>query len=274
MKTILVATDFSPAAFNAATYATDMAVVINADVLLLHVFQLPISYSEVPLTVNEADMLEQAENSIYEQREQLIEKTSHKINIETEVRMGTFYKELTAVCDRKMPYTVVMGSQGTTATDRLLFGAHTVYAMKHLMWPLITVPNGASFSAIKKIGLACDLDKVVETIPVDEIKTLVNDFHAELHILNTGKPRVFDPNVVFESGLLQEMLENLSPQYHFISHDNIDEGIIDFAEENNIDLLIVIPKRHGIFDNLLHKSHTKQMVLHSHVPVMALHQGG
>jgi len=34
----------------------------------------------------------------------------------------------------------------------------------------------------------------------------------------------------------------------------------------------VLPKRHGLLDKLIHKSHTKQLVLHSHVPVMAFHQ--
>lgn len=272
MKTILVATDFSSAAFNGAKYAADMATVINADIYLLHVFQLPISYSEVPLTVTEGDMMQQAEVAMDDLKEKLLAKTGNKIKIESEVRMGVFYRELKTSCERINPYTVVMGSQGTTATDRLLFGGHTVYAMKHLRWPLITVPVGASFAAIKKIGLTCDFDKVVDTMPVEEIKTLVNDFNAELHILNTGKETDFDPDIVFQSGLLQEMLEKVKPNYHFITSENIDEGIMDFAEKNKIDLLIVLPKRHGLFENLVHKSHTKQMVLHSHVPVMALHQ--
>jgi nucleotide-binding universal stress UspA family protein len=272
MKTILVATDFSPAAYNAAKYAAEMAAVINADVFLLHVFQLPISYSEVPLTVTEDDVMQQAEIAMDDLKEKLIARTADKININSEVRMGVFFRELQTVCERIMPYTVVMGSQGSTATDRLLFGGHTVYAMMHLLWPLITVPIDASFSAIKKIGLACDFDKVIDTTPVDEISRLVNDFTAELHILNTGKQREFDPDIVFQSGLMQEMLEELKPDYHFITHDNTDQGIMDFAEKNNIDLLVILPKRHGLFESLVHKSHTKQMVLHSHVPVMALHQ--
>lgn len=271
MKTILVATDFSPAAYNAAKYAADMATVIDASIFLLHVFQLPISYSEVPLTVTEGEMMQQAEVAMDDLKEKIMAKTANKIKVESEVRMGVFYRELKTSCEQINPYTVIMGSQGTTATDRLLFGGHTVHAMKHLMWPLITVPNGASFAEIKKIGLTCDFDKVVNTMPVEEIKTLVNDFHAELHILNTGKQTAFDPNIVFESGLLQEMLENVKPNYHFITSDHVDEGIINFAEKNSIDLLIVLPKRHGLFENLVHKSHTKQMVLHSHVPVMALH---
>ena len=44
MKTILVATDFSSVALNATNYAADMALAINADILLLHVYQIPVSY--------------------------------------------------------------------------------------------------------------------------------------------------------------------------------------------------------------------------------------
>ena len=271
MKTILVATDFSPAALNAANYAADMALAINADILLLHVYQIPVVYLEVPV-VNEEDMMQEAEKDIIQLKEELALKRGGKLNIETEVRIGVFFPEMKTVCERIKPYTVVMGSQGTTAAERLFFGSHTVYAMKHLMWPLITVPPEAKFSSVKKIGLACDFDKVVDTTPIDEIKMLVNDFNAELHILNTGKKEVFNPEIVFESGLLEEMLAPLKPNYHFITNENTDEGIMDFAEKNHIDLLIVLPKRHGLLDKLIHKSHTKQLVLHSHVPVMALHQ--
>jgi nucleotide-binding universal stress UspA family protein len=272
MKTILVATDFSSAALNAANYAADMALAIDASILLLHVYQLPVVFYEVPVAMTEDDMMRDAEKNISELKEQLTLKTSGKIKINTEVIMGVFYPELKTVCERINPYIVVMGSQGSTAAERFLFGGHTVYAMKHLMWPLITVPPQAIFSSVKKIGLACDFDNVVNTIPIDDVKMLVNDFNAELHILNTGKQEVFNANAVFGPGILEEMIAPLKPNYHFINNENTDEGIMDFAEKNYIDLLLVLPKRHGLLDKLLHKSHTSQLVLHSHVPVMALHQ--
>ena len=272
MKIILVATDFSPAALNAVNYAAEMALAINADILLLHVYQIPVVYLEVPVIVDEEGLMQEAEKNINKIKKQLIGKTGGKLNIQTEVRTGVFFQDLRTVCERINPYTVVMGSQGTTASERLFFGSHAVYAMKHLMWSLITVPIEATFSSVKKIGLACDFNKVVSTTPVDEIKMLVKDFHAELHILNTGKKEGFKPELIFESGLLQEMLATLKPNYHFITNQNTDEGIMEFAEKNHIDLLVVLPKRHGLLDKLIHKSHTKQFVLHSHVPVMALHQ--
>lgn len=271
MKTILVATDFSPVALNATNYAADMALAINAKILLLHVYQIPVVYLEVPLALTEEDMRQDAEKGILKLKKELVRKTGGKLNIESEVRIGVFFPEMKTVCEGINPYTVVMGSQGTTAAEHLFFGSNAVYAIKHLMWPLITVPPEASFSCIKKIGLACDFDKVVDTTPLDEIKMLVNDFNAELHVLNTSKKEVFDPEIVFQSGVLEEMLKPLKPNYHFITNENTDEGLMDFVEKNYIDLLVVLPKRHGFLNKLIHKSHTKQLVLHSHVPVMALH---
>lgn len=271
MKTILVATDFSAAALNASNYAQAMASVIQADILLLHVYSLPVNYNEIPVAMNVEILQQDAEKEINRIKDQLIRQADGKLHVTTEIRIGLFFPELKAVCEKIKPYVVITGSQGTTAAERVLLGSHAVQAMKHLEWPLITVPPAFKFSSIKKIGFACDFEKVVDTVPVDEIKKLVNDFNASLHILNTGKKKEFKPELIFESGLVQEMLGNLKPEYHFITSDNTDEAILDFAEKNEIDLLVVLPKRHSLLDQLVHKSHTKQFVLHSHVPVMALH---
>lgn len=271
-KLIIIPTDFSPAATNAAHYAAEMAAAIHANILLLHVYSLPVVYSEMPVAINDSQLVKDYETALAVLKHDLLLKTNHKVKIEVELRMGTFFTELKHVCSGRKPYTVVMGSQGTSQVERMLFGSHTVYAMKHLMSPLITVPPGVQFSSLNKIGLACDFDKVVDTTPVDEIKMLVTDFNAELHLLNTGEAEVFDPGLVYEFGLLRQMLGNLLPHFHYINNKNTDQAIIDFAENNQLDLLVIMPKRHGLLDKLTHKSHTKQLVLHSHVPVMALHQ--
>lgn len=272
MKTIIATTDFSPAADNAALYAAKMAAALDAKLILLHVYQLPVAYMEVPLIMTEEEMVKVSLERLTNLKEELAVRTDFKITIETEVKTGVFFAELKAYCEQVNPYAVVMGSQGTTAAERLFFGSHTIHAMKHLSWPLITVPPEIKFTSIKKIGLACDFEKVTDTIPVEEIKTLVNDLNAELHILNTGKKNVYNPDIVFESGLLQEMMTSLKPSFHFTSNPDIDEGIIDFSERNHIDLLLVLPKRHGFIESITHRSHSKELVLHSHVPVMAFHQ--
>ena len=74
MKTILLATNFSPAAFNAAIYAVDMAIAYNANLLLLHTYQLPVNYIEAPLTLNLEDLQQTTEKEMEGFKRQLIKK--------------------------------------------------------------------------------------------------------------------------------------------------------------------------------------------------------
>jgi nucleotide-binding universal stress UspA family protein len=168
---------------------------------------------------------------------------------------------------------VVLGAQGKSLLERMLFGGHAAHAMQNLKWPIIAVPPSAAFSTIKKIALACDLREVVDSTPVKEIENFVHDFGATLDVVNTGSELDFNPDLVFQSGLLQELFAHINPQYHFLSNKNTEEGILQFVKANQTDLLVVLPREHDLVDKLVHKSHTKAFVLHSEVPVLALRQG-
>jgi len=69
---------------------------------------------------------------------------------------------------------------------------------------------------------------------------------------------VCHPDTFMESMKLEKLMKPVKPVYHFITDRNTDEGIIRFAEKNNLDLLIVMPKQRSFFESLIHKSFTKQ----------------
>jgi len=275
MKTIIVPTDFSPIATNAMNFAADMAVNINASLMLLHVYQVPVSMTDVPVVLVSADELKkESEAKLQEIKNALALITSGKIKVYAEARMGDVSDELEDVCQHIKPFAVIMGTRGTSGVERFLFGSTTLTAIRHLTWPVIVVPPGKEYgTGIKKIGFACDFDKVVESTPIRFIKNMVKEFRAELHVLNVDyEGRHFKPETPEESLMLHTLLEGLNPSYHFIDNADIEDGINDFVEENNIDLLITIPKKHKLLDSLFKHSSTKQFVTQSHVPVMCVHE--
>ena len=275
MKTIIVPTDFSPIATNAMNFAADMAVNINASLMLLHISQVPVSMTDVPVVMVSAEELRKSsEAKLQETKDALTHITSGKIKVYTEARLGDVSDELEDVCKLIQPFAVIMGTRGTTGVERVLFGSTTLTAIRHLKWPVIVVPPGKEYgTGIKKIGFACDFDKVVESTPIQFIKKMVKEFGAELHVLNVDyESRRFKPETPEESLMLHTLLEDLDPNYHFINHVDIEDGINEFVEENNIDLLITIPKKHKLLDSLFKQSSTKQLVTQSHVPVMCVHE--
>ena len=82
----------------------------------------------------------------------------------------------------------------------------------------------------------------------------------------------FKPGTPEQSLLLHTMLEELNPRYEFIEDENIEAGIERFAQLNNLDLVITIPKKHKLLEGLFRKSHTRDLVFHSHLPIMCVHE--
>lgn len=275
MKRIVVPTDFSASATSAMNYAVEMAKDIGAAIHLYHVYQVPVAVSDVPVVIVSVEELKKnAEEQLEYLKKGIVHITSDKpVTVTTEATMGNTVDELEELCKRMHPFMVVMGSRGSTGMERILFGSTTLTAIKHLTCPVIVVPPGTNYKGIKKVGFACDFRKVIETTPTHYIQELVQLFGASLHVLNVDYDnKHFKPETPEESLYLHTLLKDLDPQYHFIQEKDIEDGINKFAEENNLDLVITIPKKHKLLDSLFRKSSTRQLVFESHIPVMCIHE--
>ena len=274
MKTIIVATDFGDIATNAVYYAKDLSVVMGYNLTIVHIVPFVIPTSEVPSPISaNGTLIESAEKKLIILRDE-ITKTVNNISITYAIREGNFIHELSQLCEKVNPYTIVMGTEKRSSLDRFIFGNKTISALKEMMWPLMVVPPETKFNNIQKIGLACDFKDVVETIPVEEITTLVHKFNAEFHVLHVSEEdsNHYTPEEIEESGWLHQLLSNINPKYHYLRGNKIEQLITEFAVENNLDLLIIIPKEHDMLSRFFTESHSKNLVLQTHVPIMAFHE--
>lgn len=275
MKTIIIPTDFSSTATNAMNYGLDMAIAIRADVILFHVYSVPVSVADVPVLLVSIEELEKnAQSQMASLKTKVDHITSGQINIKTETRLGDTVDELEKLCEQVQPFAVIMGMREASGIERTLFGSTTMSVVHRLVWPVIAVPPGKEYGkGIKKIGFACDLKDVVDTTPAGVIKNIVNQFNASLDVLNVsadGEQIIKETSGEFV--LLKTMLAEINPKYTFVQNKDVEDGINEFAEKNNLDMIIAIPKKHKLLDGLFKKRSTKKLVFHSHVPVMCVHE--
>jgi nucleotide-binding universal stress UspA family protein len=252
-----------------------MAVAINATIFLFHAYNIPVSYSEIPLAIVSVEELkEESEKKLEELRENLLHVLPAGIKIQTESRLGNAVDELESICKEIQPFAVVIGAKGKSNFENLVYGSVALTAIRHLEWPVLCIPAGKDYgTGIKKIGFACDFRQVKKTTPVQKIKDVTREFNATLHILNVDNDnKHFDTDTPSQMYLLNELFNDINPDYHFINNPDVEDGINEFAEINNLDLLIAIPQKHKLLDGIFKPSSTKQLIFQSHIPVMCLHQ--
>ncbi|MBK7761834.1 MAG: universal stress protein [Bacteroidetes bacterium] len=272
MNTLLIPTDFSPIADNAITYAIELASYYKLDIDLFHVAVVATTGADMMYIDVSNDFIQSAEAEMAKKISELNSKYP-SIQFNGKVTTGQFIGSLQQYCNDTHPIAVVMGITGEgTAIDKLI-GSNVILAMKNIHEPLLVVPRKAIFKPITNLCFACDMKKVVNSTPILSIKAFAKLFNAKIHMLNIDfENRHYSANTPTELETLNEMFEGLETQYHFIEHENVQEAIDEFIEANSMDLLIMLPKKHSMFEGLFRKSHTKEMLYHSHVPILALHQ--
>jgi nucleotide-binding universal stress UspA family protein len=57
---------------------------------------------------------------------------------------------------------------------------------------------------------------------------------------------------------------------HFEKNENIVEGINNFVEKNNCDMLAVLSRKHGFIEKIFHKSISNKLTCHAELPMFVV----
>jgi nucleotide-binding universal stress UspA family protein len=267
MEKLIVATDFSTASQNAARYAADMAVQINAEIILFHVIDISILISGISVAADfYTGMEKDGEEELSILKEELITRTKNKIPVSVNNVSGIVISELTGFCNKVSPLAVIMGAQGKSEIDRLLLGSNTGEAIQRLNYPIFVIPSDAVYTSVRKMVLACDMENT-RALPFKKIEKFTRLFKAQLLVLHIRKS---EKNIKVESGLVEETLNTLAPAYYSIHNDNVERGINQFIAENQIDILLLVPKARNPLAAVFHRSISKKICWHPAIPVITL----
>ena len=115
MKTIISPVDFSPASLNAAQYAADLAFATGAKLVLVNIFQIPMSVTEIAISDSVFnEMLDASKDDLDDLASSLKERTNGKVQIESEVATGTIEGQIEELVLREKPFALVMGIQASS----------------------------------------------------------------------------------------------------------------------------------------------------------------
>lgn len=275
MKTILIPTDFSVTAKNAAHYAAELALVNKSKLILLHIYQMPVIISEVPVIVPslyeiEADCM----NELEKIKKHLHQKYSEDLKIDCACKSGFIADEIHRYAEENNIDMIVMGMQGAGLMTEKIMGSNTTALMHKAKSPVLAIDSHVKFKSPEHILLACDYEGLEDKSILKPLKDFTKLFKAKLHILNVVPALEKEASITkaVEGMKLKHYFEEVNHEFHFIENDDVIDGINRYVKKNDIDLIAMIPREHSFIKNLFKEPHTKQMAFHTHLPLLTLHE--
>ncbi|HCC93720.1 MAG: universal stress protein [Empedobacter falsenii] len=275
MKKILFPTDFSETANNAFLYALNLAKSIDAQVYVLHVYELPMITGSLSagLIQNvyetvELGSFDNFKDNIPQLRQIADENGLNEIPIKFILEEGNFLYILREIIGEESVDFVVMGTDGNTGIEKMLFGSNTINAITSMKVPILSIPHGMSFKGFKNIGFTTVFDQKDK----DALKYLIeiaNRHHAKIHCMHVSKDGKFNEQAMKD---WQDQFAG-DPIVFEVYHDaDPVNAVLDFIKEKQIDLLTVVSRNKGFFDKIFSPGFTKKIANKNITPLFVFHE--
>ena len=242
MKRIIVPTDFSDTAKNAARYAVQLAgSVTGATVILYNLTdKIALGSDSSPLTEDKNDRFVVLQAALSNLKTELTALTP--VTVETVVEEGS---SLTDNLERYVRHhgidLIIMGITGATRLEQIFMGSNALNVVNLGVCPVIIVPPNAVFRPVNKILFACDFKDVSSSIPFTPVKNVLNIFKPTLYIVNVDTEHYVELSDEYKSqrAILENRLAEFNPEFYFIRMYDFQDSIGSFASDRNVDLILI-----------------------------------
>lgn len=275
MKNILLPTDFSANANNAAMYCLQLHREIACNFILLNSFEVN-GYHSGSMFIARPD-----QNTVQEKEETskrklrdlktALEKLSHPgqkfeiISKNIPLDKAVNYE----IYSRKID-VVIIGTQGETAARNVAFGSNTINLMENVVnCPVLAVPSHVTFTGIKEVVLPTGFKIAYDPLDLEFLISLVSSHHAALrvlHIEEAGLDTVQEDN----RSALSSILKTVVHSFHYLSFVPVALGIYCFTESRGSDMIAFLNKKHSFFENLFFEPLYRKIGNFSQVPVLVM----
>jgi nucleotide-binding universal stress UspA family protein len=273
MKKLLVPTDFSETARNAAIWAARMAETIpGAELVLFHVYgKMEVGSDGSPLASDPE--AEKALSMLALGSLQTELGTISSVRVSLEAQNGTLLTEIGRAVEKHGIDAVVMGITGASRLDQVMIGSNTLRLVDLNICPVFIIPPDAEFRRMDNIVFASDFKDVAATTPAAAIRKVLDLERSTLHVVNVDVEHFVEITEEYqtEKKAFQELFKGYKVEYYFIRLYDFTEAINLYAEDRKAGLIITVPKKHDFLSSLFKTSHTQKLAYHSHIPILALH---
>jgi len=293
-KKILCATDFSDFSNQTINYGVGLAKEFGARLIVCHVIDLSsiAIYGEFQL-----DPVGQ-QNRIIEDANEQLEALAGDQPVEWEplITVGKPADEISRAVEEKDIDLVISATRGRSGLKRLILGSVTERLMLTLPCPLLVLrsPEHEFLSApdrkikLKKILVGCDFSPDSGQA-LNHALSLAQEFQAELHLVNVielpaqpnllkGETSATEEIQEDYRNLLSQKLKGMVPEEArnwCTPQTSLREGqpyeeLVKYAESNDIDMIVMGVRGHGLVKTLFLGSTTDRVVRRSPCPVLSV----
>lgn len=276
MKRILFPTDFSEVSNNAFIYALQMADHLQAEVIVLHTYELPYFQADgIPLNLMEVytTLEEQHTHTFKKHLDELTDiAKQHElfhVPLRNVLKQGEVVWAINETVNTEAIDYVVMGTKGASGWKETFLGSTTGSVITDTNAYVLGIPENSIYQPIKNIVFTTKFrEKDIKAL--QKVIEIADTFGAKIHCfyVKTSKSDVKETTIQD----WKMLFSGKNVDFHIVENEHVKDTIMIFSELKQIDMIAMLTQNRGFFEDLFHQSLTQTMSYHAKVPILAIQE--
>ncbi|RNL87774.1 universal stress protein [Sinomicrobium pectinilyticum] len=277
MKTIILPTDFSTNAKNAANYAMTLFKEEECKFIVLNAFGTDSATNSILLQAAHPAYeaaLTSSQNSLKEFVEDLSSSdTGQYHSFEMVSKYNYLARAVNELIRAHDIYMVVMGIQGATGAKERWFGSNTVTVMESgFKCPVLVIPESAEIKVPQEIVFTTSLKRPYRIRDIAPLTELAEKHKSIIRILHTGDKEP-DEEQQHNKTVLEERLNGVETFYHTLTSMNTEMAVQCFVESRgNIDMIAMVNRKHSLFNSIIRRPVVRSLGYHTKIPLLVMNR--
>lgn len=275
IRNILVPVDFSHCSKNALRISIQIAKAFKAKIHMVNAVHVHAPHPDLAGgSIVEAiimDYEEQVKEAFEELESDLFElkEVPHEADRFLSYLTDAVYTET----KKKKIDLIIMGTRKDHTGFEQFFGTRATDVMKSATVPVMIIPEEYQNFKLERVGYAVDLEGIKNYRNLDFLNLLGKKFKTEVLAFSIVKrPEQLSSK---QQSLMEEIRKRLSDcscSVRAVEASSITDGIVEFTEKHELDMIAVTPKEYSFFTSLFRKSVSRQVVMDVKIPLLSFHE--
>jgi len=260
MQNILVPIGSTESAKNTLQYAIDFASEINANILVFRAY----SAQSKAGTIKSMDGIIERETNLYLRT--MVNAIDRKnVDVKLISAKGSVADSAKAIDTELGIDLIIVGAKSNSIKEEIFLGKTAGSLVKKTNLPILTVPEGYTYTPIKNILMAFNSGIVKSKTALKPLRFMADTFDAKVNLLLVKTPDYTEEDLV-----LDNRLEALKSTLTISENTTTFQGVLEHFQEHQPDMLCVFRRKRGFFKKLWEKNVILKEEFHTSIPLLIL----
>jgi len=283
MKNILIPTDFSENAWNAARYAIELFKNEECTFHLLNTYTPAIASSRFMAASVDGGVLENgaqlcSKRGLQHVLERIHKKYNYpKHSFKTSTSFSFLVDEINETVEEQGIDLIVTGTKGASGLEEVFMGSNTVRIIKLVKnCPVLAVPQYFEFVTPNEIAFATDFNRFYTQSELQPLRDMAKTFNAAIRIVHVQyEIKALTELQQFNLSMLRKYLGDIEHYVHTVSELNsISKTLEVFTQDLNIHLLAMLNYQHSYMEKMTREPIVKRIAFHTQIPLLVIPELG